>query len=367
MRRLRKVLLTTGLVLLLGVGMGAAWLAHKNAIGPVSPEDMKLATVTPTGVFDKEASCFHVGGYDAFIAGIRKRNPAWRPKLWLLPWMFPRDTYETAQRTLDCRAVRYESDGLAIQGWMVGPKDVPPGKRLPVLIYNRGGNGGFGATYFPQAMTFLFPYAQDGFLVLASQYRGVDDDPEVAAVDQFGGDDVHDVERLLNLVDRLPQADPDNIFMLGVSRGVMMSYLVARNTDRIRALAAINGDADLEASLQFRPEMEELYKLRMPDYATHKHELLAQRSVLRWAEELPRGMPILMLHGSRDERVDPSNGPRLKQRLDALGHPNKLVMYEGDDHFLRANRDQAHQEVVSWFRAHLEASADAVAAASSEP
>ncbi len=358
---MRSKLLKGGALLCLGLGVGIAWVAWKNAIATVTPDGLKLTEVQATGAFQSEASCFQVGGYDAFIARIRGRNSGWRPKLWLMPWMFPREDFEQAQATLDCRAVSYESDGLAISGWMVAPKR-PPGTRLPVLIFNRGGNGSFGALTFAAAMTHLFPYAQEGFLVLASNYRGVhEDDPLKGGQDEFGGADVRDVERLLELVDRLPQADPDNVFMLGVSRGVMMSYLVARNTDRIRALAAINGDADLEAGLAFRPEMERMFSVRMPEYATRKSEVLAQRSVLHWAEELPRDMPILMLHGSQDERVDPANGPRLKQRLDEIGHPNKLVTYANDDHFLRKNRDAALAEVVAWFRAHAKPTAAAVA------
>ena len=359
---MRRKLLKACALLFLGLGAGVVWIASKNAIGPVTAAGLKLATVQPTGVFETEASCFHVGGYDAFITRIRSRNPAWRPKLWLLPWIFPREHYEKAQAALDCRAVRYDSDGLAISAWMVAPKR-PPGTRLPVLIYNRGGNGSFGALTFATAMLHLFPYAHEGFVVLASNYRGAeDDDPAKPGQDEFGGADVRDVERLLALVDRLPQADPDNVFMLGVSRGVMMSYLVARNTDRIRAIASINGEADLEASLAFRPEMGNVYSERMPEYATRKSELLAQRSVLHWAEELPRETPILMVHGSRDERVDPANGPRLKQRLDELGHPNKLVTYADDDHFLSKNHDAALAEVVGWFRAHAKPAPAAVAA-----
>src|SRR5690606_13023160 len=159
--------------------------------------------------FLAEASCFQVAGYDAFVAGIRARNSAWTPKLWLLPWMFPRDRFEHAQATLDCRSVRYESDGFAITGWMVAPKHPPAGSRLPVLIYNGGGNGSFGALTFVDAMVQLFPYAQEGFLVVASNYRGLDDDnPVEHGRDEFGGADVRDVERLLALVDRLPYADP---------------------------------------------------------------------------------------------------------------------------------------------------------------
>jgi dipeptidyl aminopeptidase/acylaminoacyl peptidase len=85
---------------------------------------------------------------------------------------FPRSQYEGAQQRFDCNAIRYESDGLTILGWMVGPKHAPGGK-LPVVIFNRGGNGSFGALKFADLFTHVFPLADQGFLVLASQYRGV--------------------------------------------------------------------------------------------------------------------------------------------------------------------------------------------------
>jgi fermentation-respiration switch protein FrsA (DUF1100 family) len=47
--------------------------------------------------------------------------------------------------------------------------------------------------------------------------------------------------------------------------------------------------------------------------------------------------------------------------LDEIGHPNKLVTYANDDHFLRKNRDAAVAEVVAWFRAHAKRAAEAVA------
>jgi dipeptidyl aminopeptidase/acylaminoacyl peptidase len=352
MKRALQWVVRGTIAILVCLALGVAWLVLDAASARNDVAGMQPVPVAPTGVFDRETSCFHQGGYDAWIGFLRSRNPPWRPAVWLLPLQFKREVYEHAQAALDCRYVSYESDGLQIGGWMVAPRRTP-GARLPVLIVNRGGNGSFGQFVFATAMLQLFPYAEQGFLVLASNYRGADaQGPGHSGSDEFGGADVHDVERLLALVDRLPNADPGNVFMLGASRGAMMSYLVARRSDRIRAIASINGQADLEADLAFRPEMETLYTELIPGYATRKRELLAQRSVLRWAEELPRGMPILLLHGSADDRVDPANGARLKQRLDALGHPNKLVTYEGDDHFLSRNREQARAEVVAWFRAH---------------
>lgn len=349
------------LALCLGLVIGGSVFTAATAREDVA--GLKPLPVQPTGVFSRETSCFHQGGYDAWMGSLRSRNKPWYPAVWLLPLQFERETYETAQATLDCRYVQYESDGLQVGAYLVAPKHAP-GKRLPVLIVNRGGNAAFGQFVFATAMLQLFPYAEQGFLVLASNYRGADpSDPARYGEDEFGGADVRDVERLLALVDRLPQADPDNIFMLGASRGAMMSYLVARRSDRIRAIASINGQADLEAELAFRPEMERVYAERIPHYAARKREALAERSVLRWAEELPRDVPILLLHGGADDRVDPGNGPRLKARLDALGHPNKLITYAEDDHFLSRNRDQARAEIVAWFRAHVSSPAAAAAAA----
>jgi dienelactone hydrolase len=355
---IRKFLRALGLVILfLVVAWGGTGLYYRHIGSGPWPERTPVA---PTGVFTKEVNCFHGGGYDEWIADLRGLNGYWNPLGWLLASRMPREIYEKAVATVDCRFVRYQSDGFEISGTMLAPKS-SDGKRLPVMIYNRGGNGSFGAGTFFSALYALTPYAQEGFLVLASDYRGfTDSEPEKYGFDEFGGSDVRDVEKLIEFVDRLPQADPDNIFMLGASRGAMMSYLVARNSNRLRALASINGGADLEHELIYRPAMERVYAGRIPDYATRKTEVLAARSVLRWAEELPRDLPILLISGGRDERVDPQSSPRLKARLDELEHPSKLIVYPEDDHSLRQNRRVAEKEVIAWFRAHLKPDATSI-------
>jgi len=252
---------------------------------------------------------------------------------------------------VDCHAITYGSDGLAIDGWMVAPKH----RRgpLPVLVYNRGGNGAYGALDADDVRRQLVPYANEGFLVLASNYR--DDD-------EFGGRDVRDVRRLLALVARVPRADAGNVFMLGVSRGGMQSYLAARQSPNVRALAVIGGMADLAGELRFRGEMDQVYAHRIPGYAHDKPGTLAARSVLAWPEKLPASMPVLLLHGAADARVHVSNSTRLHARLDALGHPNKLVVFAGEDHGLSGHRDAARAEVVAWFRAAMRAPSGRVVA-----
>jgi dipeptidyl aminopeptidase/acylaminoacyl peptidase len=312
---------------------------HATAASP-TPAPSPFLDATP---------CFSQS-YDDWMARLAGKAGGDAAKMAMIQAKFPRSQYEGAQKKFDCSAIRYESDGLTILGWMVAPKHASAGK-LPVVIFNRGGNGSFGAVKFADLFTHVFPLADQGFLVLASQYRGVTEaEPEKFGADEFGGADVNDVRKLIALAGQIPAADPDNIFLLGFSRGVMEGYLAARNRNEIRAMAMVNGVVDLQADLTFRPEMEQVYRERMPGYAEHKAQLLRERSALAWAEELPK-VPILLMHGTEDERVAPGNGPKMKQRLDALQRPNRLIMFEGADHFLDPAKVIA--EAVAWFRANL--------------
>ena len=87
--------------------------------------------------------------------------------------------------------ISYRSDGLRIAGYILRPIGV--NRKLPAVIYNRGGNRHFGAVR-DRTLAFLKGFARSGYVVLASQYRG---GPGSEGRDRFGGDDVNDV---LNLV-----------------------------------------------------------------------------------------------------------------------------------------------------------------------
>ena len=222
-----------------------------------------------------------------------------------------------------------------------------------MLVYNRGGNGSFGKIGQLQLFRDLLPMAKAGYVVVASQYRGsAEGSAEQVGVDEFGGKDVGDVLRLIDLSLTLPGVDANNIFMLGSSRGGMMNYLVARQRSDIRAMATIAAPTDLLAGLQWRPEMERVYRQLIPDYANNKQAALEARSALRWVEQLPADLAVLSLHGEADDRVNVDDSRAIADRLEQLGRPHKLVVYPGDNHVLQQNRGPANQEILSWFRQH---------------
>jgi dipeptidyl aminopeptidase/acylaminoacyl peptidase len=138
--------------------------------------------------------------------------------------------------------------------------------------------------------------------------------------------------------------------MFGVSRGGMMTYLALKAGLHVRAAATVGAPADLAVSLTHRPEMEEVYRQLMPDYATQKAEHLRARSAVHWAGAI--SAPLLMLHGGADWRVWPGNSLSLASKLQALGRPYGLVIYEGDDHPLTRNWPDARTRIREWFRRH---------------
>jgi len=71
--------------------------------------------------------------------------------------------------SIDMYGITYLSDGLKVRGLLVRPKEKG---NYPCIIYNRGGNRNFGALTIATAAIRLGELAKEGYIVIASQYRG---------------------------------------------------------------------------------------------------------------------------------------------------------------------------------------------------
>jgi dipeptidyl aminopeptidase/acylaminoacyl peptidase len=260
------------------------------------------------------------------LVRIEKRDPAIRS--WL--------------SGIEVQAITYESDGLKVKGYMAAPKE---GTRLPVVIWNRGGSRDFGQISDVSASVFLGRIAQWGYVVLASQYRGV---AGGEGKEEFGGAEVADILSLLPLIDALPKADPTRVGMYGWSRGGMMTYLALTRTDRIAAAVVGAGPADLFDLIQRRPEMETVLAELVPGYAEKKNEALTSRSAILWPEKLHKKTPILLLQGSADWRVHPQQALRMAESLYKVHHPFRLVFFEGGDHGLFEHQAEVDRLAKDW-------------------
>jgi dipeptidyl aminopeptidase/acylaminoacyl peptidase len=264
--------------------------------------------------------------------------------------VFPsRETYEQrlTHSGFECIRITYLSEGLKVIGFIFKPADTKV-KRLPAIIYNRGGSREF-AKIVPNGI-FLWDYdfLAEGFVILASQYRGSDGGD---GKDEFGGRDLNDVSSLLSLAQTLDYVDGKNIFMYGFSRGGVMTYLALKNNFAVKAAAVSAGPTDLAALGRLRPEIAKNYSEMIPDYGNDPTGTLNERSAIAWPEKI--NTPLLLLHGTSDWRVPTAQTLDLASRLQQLHKTYALEIFANDTHGVPMHNEEAHRRVIEWFRAYI--------------
>ncbi len=245
-------------------------------------------------------------------------------------------------------AITYLSDGLKVHGYIASPKQEG---EYPAIIFNRGGNRDFGVINIGMAAMAFGQIAKDGYVVIASQYRG---NAGGEGKEEFGGDDVNDVIRLIDVLDGLDNVDKDKIGMFGMSRGGLMTLSALCKTDRIKAAAMTGGLSDTKHFAEDRPEMDtDVLAEMIPNYEENKEAELEKRSPVQWVDKMPKNVPILLMHGTCDWRVKPSQSLRLALEFDKYRIPYRLIMYEGSDHGINEHSDEWRGELMSWFDRYL--------------
>lgn len=248
------------------------------------------------------------------------------------------------QGQVDVAWITYLSDGLEVSGYLAVPR---AGEDLPCLIFCRGGNRQFGAFEDQGAVAVLGPMAARGYVVVAPQYRGND---AGEGREEFGGAEVADVLNLIPLLEQLERADAGRLGIYGHSRGGLMAYLALARTDRFAAAVVAAGLSDSYDMIARRPELEpRVYAELVPDWETDREAALTARSPVRWADRLCPTTPILVLHGTADWRVHPSQALHMSEALLEARIPYRLVMFEGADHGLLDVREEVAEMAFAWF------------------
>lgn len=224
--------------------------------------------------------------------------------------------------------IRYQSDDCDVVGYLSIPEKCIA-DRVPYscIIYNRGGNQNLDYNTVQQIAGYA---AGLNSVVFASDYRGT---LSSTGEDEFGGNDLHDVLKLIDFCELFPFVDMDRLYMWGVSRGGMMTYMSIRQDDRIDKAFVTSGTANLFTCYEYREDMRErvLEKLigGSPDELPEEYK---KRSAVFWADEFK--CPVLFFHSKQDPRVSYAEAVELATALDAAGKEYKFISYEDNVHGL---------------------------------
>jgi dipeptidyl aminopeptidase/acylaminoacyl peptidase len=196
----------------------------------------------------------------------------------------------------------------------------------------------------------FYEFVSSGFVVIASQYRGVDGGE---GREEYGGADVRDVLNLLPAARSLGGVDMRNVFVFGNSRGGMMTYLALKHGLPARAAAVMSGVTDLVGNAADHPELvTSIYEPLIPDFRSRRAQVMQARSAVQWVDKLD--VPLLILHGTADAQISATRALEFAQRLQSLGKTYELVMYANDGHGLPMNRRDSDRRVIEWFRKYLQ-------------
>lgn len=240
-------------------------------------------------------------------------------------------------------SLSYWSDGLKIAGFFGRPKATGP---HPAVIYNRGGRGDNSALTGKEMGAFV----EAGYVAIGSQYRG---GPGSEGRDQFGGEDLHDVQILIPLLQSLSYVNGDRIGMMGVSRGGLMAHLVLKHetlakSHHVKAAVTVGGIADLLLWIKDRPSIRDGTLVpaigKTPEDAP---ELYEERSAVYWPELI--NAPVLLLHGGADDRASLEHSRRLAGLLQAAGKTAELITYPEGSHTLGRRYGFGVPAALDWF------------------
>lgn len=235
----------------------------------------------------------------------------------------------------------YKSRGKRIVGYIVEPIK---GEKLPCIIWNRGGSREFGAIKIGSLFGLTIAnLAMDGYIVIATQYRGV---AGGEGVDKMGSEeDITSILDLYKILKRYKRANTTKIGMYGHSRGGMMTYMCLARVKWLKAAVAIAAPSDEINAHKFRKEWTEHQKNMFGGSLEEKK----RRSAILWTNKFNKKTPLLIIHGTADWRVNPLDSIRIAEKLYENKIPYRLILYEGADHGLTEVNNQFKKEVFDWF------------------
>lgn len=227
----------------------------------------------------------------------------------------------------------YTSDGYQIKAYVSIPTSVIEShKPCKCLLYNRGGHWNYGSQD-PNILAYMC--AVTDRVVVACELRGGN---ESGGIDQFGGDELNDVFRLIDLCeDKFSFVNMDDFCVLGVSRGGMETYMTAREDKRVKKIIVAGGVSDLISCYNEREDTQEMLRSCIGGTPEEKPEEYEKRSAVYWADEIK--IPVLMIHSKGDPKVKyETNAEALYEKLKDSTDCT-FVSHDDDYHGINPDKD----------------------------
>jgi dipeptidyl aminopeptidase/acylaminoacyl peptidase len=236
-----------------------------------------------------------------------------------------------------------------VQAWQVKPPQFDPTKKYPLLLMMHGGPESSWVNQFHFRWNAQL-FAAAGYVVIAPNFHGSSGFGlrfQDSIKGQWGGAPYEDQMKAVDVALTWPYIDSTRIAAAGASYGGYMANWVAGHTDRFRAIVSHDGLYDL-ATMLYSTDFIGGLEQEFHGAPWVNPQVLIDQAPVTFAKNFKT--PMLIVHGLRDYRVDPSQGMAMFQVLQAMHVPSKLLLFEDENHWVLkpANSIKWYHEVLDW-------------------
>ena len=246
--------------------------------------------------------------------------------------------------------------GGPIQAWLASP----PGagrRRLPLVAHLHGGpTGAWAGVGTLDAMMLC----DAGYRVLMPNVRGSTTfgaDWVRALSGRWGGPDAEDAMAAVDSVVEDGRADPERLYVMGLSYGGYLTQWLVGTTGRFAAAVAENGVAN-----QVSAWANSYFGLHFNRRAALGDPLTDEGMLALWRSSPLRNAsairtPLLMLQAEEDRICPPSDNEQLFTALKVLGREVEFVLYPDEHHEMKNSgrpdrRIDRMERILAWFDGH---------------
>ena len=256
---------------------------------------------------------------------------------------------------VDPPEISYRShDGLYIQAFMFTPPEFDQKKTYPTLVMVHGGGTN---TYYKRASLVEQYLAQQGYVVLAVNYRGGSGFGRVfqdLSVNDWGNGQALDAAAAAGFIRKQPWSNK-KVGIYGYSYGGITSMAaITRAPDAFDAAVPMAGIYDFGDAYTNADRLGKIFiKTGHGGSPEERPEIYAISNALSRVKDVKT--PLLIMHGERDVRAPFRQFELAVKILESEGKTFESKSYPGEPHGFRnpRNRIDMYQRLEAWFQKHL--------------
>jgi dipeptidyl aminopeptidase/acylaminoacyl peptidase len=251
------------------------------------------------------------------------------------------------------RSLSWQSGPYTVQGWLVGPRAVKPGK-APMVTSVHGGPAAANTPNFVWQGTTA-DLIREGYYVFLPNPRGSYGQGEAftrANIRDFGGGDLKDILAGIDAAERAAPIDDNRLGLMGYSYGGFMAMWANTQTNRFKAIVSGGGLSDWMSYYGINgidQWMIPYFGKSMYDDPDAYWKVSAIRTIKN------AHTPEFVYAGERDVEVPPTQSIEYWHALQAMNVPTSLVIYPDEGHGIRQPEHalDARRRTVAWFNRYL--------------